>query len=128
MAFAFAPFLFCLNLILGLAAAATCAAIQWVRLRVKEPCMSAVKGVVVIALATLLFGAGGGFVGYLLGVYSPGYYRAVFPNGNDASFDPVSVGVGLGLTQGLTAGLVVGAAVVVAVVVGRALKRVHDSA
>jgi hypothetical protein len=59
-----------------------------------------------------LLGAGGTAVGFGLGRFNPGYYRAVFVNGADPEFDPVAVGVGLGLTQGTAAGLVVGLALV----------------
>ena len=85
--------------------------------------MSVGKALIVILLTTALCGAGGTLVGYLLGTYSPGYYRAVFGNGNDPAFDPVSVGTGLGLTQGLMAGLTIGAVVVLAAALRRSAAR-----
>ena len=69
---------------------------------------------IILASATG-FGIAGCLVDYLLGSFTPGYYRAVCYGGNSPTFDPVAVGVGLGLTQGMTAGLILGAVVVVAV-------------
>lgn len=62
--------------------------------------------------AASLLGAVGTAVGYGLGRFNPGYYRAVFVHGKDTEFDPVAVGVGLGLTQGTAAGVLVGLALV----------------
>jgi hypothetical protein len=50
--------------------------------------------------------------GAMIGTIAPGYYRAVFRNGNSADFDPLAVGIGLGMTQGCFLGGVVGLALV----------------
>jgi hypothetical protein len=65
----------------------------------------------IAACMGLLAGLGAG-IGWAIGTYSPGYYRSVFPRGNEPWFDPVAVGVGQGLTQGVSGGVVVGLAVV----------------
>jgi hypothetical protein len=65
----------------------------------------------VVACTVLLAGVGAG-IGWALGTCVPGYYRSVFPGGNDPRFDPVAVGVGQGLTQGAAGGVPVGLAVV----------------
>lgn len=62
--------------------------------------------------ATGFLGAVGTAIGYGLGRFNPGYYRAVYVNGKDPEFDPIAVGVGLGLTQGTAAGVVIGLALV----------------
>ncbi len=49
-------------------------------------------------------------IGAALGTFVPGYYRSVFSNGDNPSFDPVAVGIGQGLTQGVGTGLAVGIA------------------
>lgn len=65
------------------------------------------------AIATIIACTGiGGGIGWGLGTFAPGYYRSVFPSGNQPWFDPVSVGVGQGLTQGTTGGVILGAIVV----------------
>lgn len=43
-----------------------------------------------------------------LGNLIPSYYRSVFSNGSDPTFDPLAVGIGPGLTQGLGLGCLVG--------------------
>ncbi len=65
-----------------------------------------------IAASTALFAGIGGGIGWALGTFNPGYYRAVFRNGPEPWFDPVAVGVGQGIGQGVTGGAVVGVAVV----------------
>ena len=47
-------------------------------------------------------------IGAALGAFVPGYYRSVFFNGTDPSFDPVAVGIGQGLTQGVVFGGIIG--------------------
>ena len=73
-------------------------------------------GFKIIGAATIVFGALGTLVGWLLSVIAPGYYRHMF-EANDS--DIWQIGVGLGLTQGLVAGLVVGCVVVLAAAVYR---------
>ena len=51
-------------------------------------------------------------IGAALGSFVPGYYRSVFSNGADTSFDPVAVGIGQGLTQGVVGGGTIGLALV----------------
>jgi hypothetical protein len=65
----------------------------------------------IVACTVLLAGIGGG-IGWGLGTFAPGYYRSVFPSGNQPWFDPVSVGIGQGLTQGTTGGVILGVIVV----------------
>lgn len=62
--------------------------------------------------STLFFLALGGATGYYLGRYQPGYYRSVFSNGDEATFDPLAVGIGQGVTQGVVCGGLVGLAVI----------------
>ena len=73
-------------------------------------------GFKVIATSTIVFGALGTLVGWLLSVIAPAYYRHMF-EANDS--DIWQIGVGLGLTQGLIAGLVVGCIVVLAAAIYR---------
>lgn len=70
------------------------------------------RGLVLIVLATLLFGLGGALVGLGLGALAPDYYRAVFDLPPDRSV--WQIGLGLGFTQGLLAGLAVGCVVLLA--------------
>ena len=52
----------------------------------------------------LVGGVLGAGIGAALGAMVPSYYRSVFSAGDDPSFDPLSVGIGLGLTQGCVFG------------------------
>jgi len=62
-----------------------------------------------IILGSMVVGSGSGLIlGVVIGKFAPGYYRGIFSNGSDASFDPLSMGVGLGLTQGAAFGAAVG--------------------
>ena len=79
-----------------------------------------------IAACTLLLACIGGGIGWALGTFAPGYYRSVFRNGEEAGFDPVSVGIGQGLTQGTTGGVVVGL-IVVALFIWRDSRRRQES-
>ena len=54
----------------------------------------------------------GTLIGFCLGRWMPSYYRSVFEGGNDASFDPIAVGVGQGVTQGFVGGGILGVMVV----------------
>lgn len=47
-------------------------------------------------------------MGFSLGHFSPGYYRAVFSSGDLPTFDPIQVGLGLGITQGFVGGVIIG--------------------
>jgi hypothetical protein len=58
--------------------------------------------------STVIGGGLGLVLGVMIGKFAPGYYRGVFSNGSDPSFDPLAVGVGLGLTQGAAFGAVIG--------------------
>ena len=57
------------------------------------------------AMTGALLGLG---VGAAIGRFAPNYYRSIFSNGGDPSFDPMAVGVGLGLTQGAGLGTLAG--------------------
>jgi len=70
--------------------------------------MSILGAIATITGSTVALAGIGGVLGWSLGTYAPGYYRGVFRNGDDPSFDPVAVGVGQGLTQGFAGGVVVG--------------------
>ncbi len=70
------------------------------------------SAIATIAACTAMLAVIGGGTGWALGTFAPGYYRSVFRNGNEPSFDPVSVGVGQGLTQGTSGGVAVGLVVV----------------
>jgi hypothetical protein len=77
--------------------------------------MTLTRGFLIIVLSGVTFAAGGGLLGYALGVLAPGYYRGVFPSGREPGFDPVAAGLGLGISQGMICGVVVGSIVVLAV-------------
>ncbi len=64
--------------------------------------------VAVVFGSALFCGLIGLAIGSAIGSLAPGYYRSIFSNGSDPSFDPVAVGVGQGLTQGLAFGAVIG--------------------
>ena len=69
-----------------------------------------------IIMSTVVFGAIGTMIGWVLSVIAPAYYRYMF----DAMDSELwQLGVGLGLTQGLVAGLVAGCVVVLAAAVYR---------
>jgi hypothetical protein len=86
--------------------------------------MTFARALINVLATTLLLALLGTGAGYALARFSPGYYRSIFRSGNDATFDPVNVGVGLGLTQGLAAGVVVGLALV-ALLCWRDVRRVQ---
>jgi hypothetical protein len=111
------PVYCCLDLVAGLPAAVACVGTQWLLLWSRSGNMKVAKALAIIPGCTAICGGGGCLIGYLLGTYVPGYYRAVFSNGNSPTFNPVSVGIGLGLTQGLTVGLIIGCVVVLAVAI-----------
>jgi hypothetical protein len=77
--------------------------------------MTIARGFLIIALSAIAFAAGGGLLGYGLGVWAPGYYRGTWPGGRRPEFDPAEVGLGLGVSQGAVCGVLVGVAVVLAV-------------
>jgi hypothetical protein len=77
--------------------------------------MTIVKGFLIVVLSAVAFAFGGAAIGYALGTAMPGYYRGVYPRGQEAWFDPVAVGLGQGLTQGVVCGVLVGCVVVLAV-------------
>jgi hypothetical protein len=77
--------------------------------------MTVARGFLIIVLSSIGFAAGGGLLGYGLGVLVPGYYRGVYRDGRGPEFDPVAVGLGLGVAQGAICGVLVGATVVLAV-------------
>jgi hypothetical protein len=69
-----------------------------------------------VFVASVVGGVLGAGAGGLLGIFTPGYYRAVFSGGADPLFDPVAVGIGLGTVQGMGLGTVVGVIVVALVI------------
>jgi hypothetical protein len=77
--------------------------------------MTTMKALATVAGTAVGCATLGTTIGYCLGVYVPGAYRAMFPHGVDPRFDPVEVGIGLGCVQGLIAGVVIGLVVVSAV-------------
>jgi hypothetical protein len=79
----------------------------------------------VVALCATVFAGGGTLVGYLVGLFAPGYYRAVLSGGGQPDFNPIDVGIGLGCSQGLMLGVVVGAVVAVVVAWRLARKEAH---
>ena len=79
------------------------------------PLMTWRKGIAIVAGTTAAIGLLGLTIGFLIGRFAPGYYRAVFPRVDDARFDPVALGVGLGLTQGTAAGVALGLTIVVVI-------------
>ena len=77
--------------------------------------LTILRGFAIILVSGAAFALGGAVWGWLPAMARPGYYRGVFRGGDDPSFVPWQVGLGLGLTQGLIVGLIVGAVVVLAV-------------
>ena len=59
-------------------------------------------------ILTLLGCVGGAAAGWLMGTYTPAYYRAMFPDVPPQRLDELAVGIGLGVTQGSVGGLVAG--------------------
>jgi len=77
--------------------------------------MTVIRGFA-ITLTSGIVGAGlGAGIGWLLGTFTPDYYRLVFHVPPDMPLNPVQAGIGLGVTQGTSAGLVVGLVIVLAV-------------
>lgn len=70
--------------------------------------MSPSKAISVVLVAALAFAAVGTLIGAGLGSFCPGYYRAVFRDGDSPDFNPLQVGVGLGITQGVACGVATG--------------------
>ena len=66
----------------------------------------------VVAILSVLGALGGLAIGLVVGIFFPGYYRAVVFSGGEPGFDPVAFGVGAGLTQGAGAGLFAGLVIV----------------
>src|SRR5262249_36996738 len=89
--------------------------------------MTVVRGFAIIGVTASACGTIGALIGLLLGVFAPGYYRAVFRYGDSAEFNAVQVGIGLGLSQGLIAGLTIGCVVVLAVTWYRIRRPVEPS-
>ena len=77
--------------------------------------MTIPKAAICVTCSVIICGLLGVAIGMFLGVVAPGYYRSVFANGTDPSFNPLAVGAGLGLTQGLIAGVVIGCVITLAV-------------
>ena len=74
-----------------------------------------------------VIGSGLGLVlGVIIGKLAPGYYRGVFINGSDPSFDPFSMGVGLGMTQGAFLGAAIGIVSVIVYLWYRSRRATHD--
>ncbi len=66
------------------------------------------KGLYMIITTTIMFGAFGGLIGWVLSLVTPAYYRNMF----DALDSEVwQIALGLGITQGLVCGVVVGCVV-----------------
>lgn len=74
--------------------------------------MTITRGLITIAATAIACSLIGTILGYSLGTFAPGSYRALFPNGTDPAFNPAEVGLGLGCVQGLAAGIIIGLVVV----------------
>jgi hypothetical protein len=74
--------------------------------------MDLVKAFFVVITSTILCTIIGGLLGWGVGTYAPGYYRAAFVRGRDPDFDPVHVGLGCGINAGVFTGVVLGIAIV----------------
>lgn len=77
--------------------------------------MTISRGLTTIAGTAIACSLIGTVLGYSLGTFAPGSYRALFPNGTDPGFNAAEVGLGLGCVQGLVAGIVIGLVVVICV-------------
>lgn len=77
--------------------------------------MTITRGLTTVAATSVATTIIGSLLGFGLGTFAPGSYRALFPNGTDPRFNPVEVGVGLGCVQGLLAGTIIGLVVVLCV-------------
>jgi hypothetical protein len=76
--------------------------------------LSAGRALVILAGCAAGFGVVGGLVGWAIGVFSPGYYRAVISGGRQPDFNPIDVGIGLGISQGMILGVIIGGIVTLA--------------
>jgi hypothetical protein len=74
--------------------------------------MNVLKALATVIGTAIGFGAAGAAIGVFLGKAAPGFYRQTIALRDQASFDPVELGLGLGLTNGLIWGMVVGMVVV----------------
>jgi hypothetical protein len=101
-----------LRILAATPAAVSCAVVQQFGPWPEGGLVTTVRAFLIIIASAITLGAGGCLIGYLMGRFDPEYYRWVFNRGNDPTFDPEAVGLGLGLTQGMIVGLVVGAFVV----------------
>ena len=92
-----------------------------------EPKPSLMLWIVGIIFGSMVIGSGSGLIlGVVIGKFAPGYFRGVFSNGSDSSFDPLSMGVGLGLTQGAAFGAAVGIVSVVVFFWYRSRRSTYD--
>ena len=85
--------------------------------------LSVTKGFAIVIASIVAFGVAGAVLGYMVGVFAPGYYRSVVAGGDAPGFSPTQVGFGLGLIQGCLCGAVVGCVVVLAVAWSQAKAR-----
>jgi len=54
----------------------------------------------------------GALIGWGVGTFAPGYYRAIVRGGEAPSFQPLEFGLDAGTTQGALAGLAIGAVLI----------------
>ncbi len=64
-----------------------------------------------VITTSLMFGAMGGLIGWLLSIVAPAYIREVF---NTLESEVWQVGLGIGISRGLICGVIVGCSVLVA--------------
>jgi len=74
--------------------------------------MTITKGLGTVAGCTVVCGALGGLMGYLIGRFAPGAYAAFFPPHHGEEISATEVGIGLGIPQGMLVGVAIGIIIV----------------
>jgi hypothetical protein len=74
--------------------------------------MNVLKALATVIGTAVVFSAAGTAIGVFLGKTAPGFYRQTVAIRDEASFNPIELGLGLGLTNGLIWGMVVGMVIV----------------
>lgn len=89
--------------------------------------MTVLRAFSIVIGSAVGFAAAGGMIGALLGMWVPGYSRAVLEHAQDPDISLVELGIGLGLTQGLVGGIVIGLIIVLAVTLAPIIRQKQSS-